>query len=462
MSLDQTLESPVLNGYSNVVQETEDTLTIQERMMWKAHLDEQNFEVIDDPVMINHELFSEKYAGSEFLEITTLPQNNTSGITTVNFDPHEDIIWAGRETGHVSSYYSAIMNRYTSYKAHPKDIRQIECLEHGILSLTENTLIFHNRRGLNIFNHTSDNMIDMQCLLHYSPTSVLIGGHQERLIDFDLAVNKEKQIFDVGESGCPMLRKHHKFICAGSAYGNITLRDPASLKPVHYLETHSGSLSDFDVQGNYLITCGFGKNLNQVLSVDNFLMVYDLRQMKAINPLQTLVYPLLLKFFPTYSSRFLTVSSLGQIQVFDTIYASAHDASSSLYQVGDGVALITSLDVSTTSEYICLGDNAGIVHLMSLNGQTSNKFNRFTRDTEFDNHHRMDVTLDFEYDGTPLSVVPMVHNYVEPLVSDWPEEFTKKEHRKTPAIDKEILQTMKMQGSIGYAPNPNCRRKISH
>jgi hypothetical protein len=32
-------------------------------------------------------------------------------------------------------------------------------------------------------------------------------------------------------------------------------------------------------------------------------------------------------------------------------------------------------------------------------------------------------------------------------------------YRKTPAIDKSILSTMKMKGTVGYAPNPNNRKR---
>lgn len=32
-------------------------------------------------------------------------------------------------------------------------------------------------------------------------------------------------------------------------------------------------------------------------------------------------------------------------------------------------------------------------------------------------------------------------------------------YRKTPAIDKCILSTMKMKGTVGYAPNPNNRKR---
>ena len=37
----------------------------------------------------------------------------------------------------------------------------------------------------------------------------------------------------------------------------VTLYDPKSLSKEHVLQAHSGTLSDFDVHGNQLVTCGF-------------------------------------------------------------------------------------------------------------------------------------------------------------------------------------------------------------
>ncbi|XP_020281533.1 PAB-dependent poly(A)-specific ribonuclease subunit PAN2 isoform X2 [Pseudomyrmex gracilis] len=421
--------------------------------------EEGNYVVPGDEYVPATEQFGEDFAGAEFHETRTLLADGGDrfGVSTATFDTVEELMWMGNQGGHVTSYYGSSLQKYTSFQVHAtQEIRHIHPMDEGILVLSQSQLRFQLRRGIPIFTHTSVNMQDMQCMLQISPTRLLLGGHQDKIIDFNLTRGKESGLVDVGEHGCAILRQHSRLICAGNPMGRIDLRDPTTLSVEHTLDTHSASLSDFDVQGNYLVTCGFS-NSHQGLTVDRFLMVYDLRQMRALNPVTIMVYPLLLKFLPSYSSRLAVVSPLGQMQLLDTIYANVQPSMTCLYQVATGVAGILSFDVASTSQCLCFGDSAGFIHLMSTNNPEP-QFNTLSRPTEFADLVPTVQSIPFDDDVTPLSTIPMIYSD-QPLLSDWPEEFLKKVYRKTPLIDPEILRTMKMQGTIGYAPNPQAFRR---
>ncbi|KAG8320098.1 poly(A)-specific ribonuclease [Homalodisca vitripennis] len=68
---------------------------------------------------------------------------------------------------------------------------------------------------------------------------------------------KPTEVLDASKNGCAILRQHNRFVCCGDPSGNIELRDPGSLRVEHSWDTHTGSLSDFDIHGNLLVTCGF-------------------------------------------------------------------------------------------------------------------------------------------------------------------------------------------------------------
>ncbi|XP_043674090.1 PAN2-PAN3 deadenylation complex catalytic subunit PAN2 isoform X2 [Vespula pensylvanica] len=450
------MDYPVLSHYDpSVTDETAGSGGDEQELLWG----DSNYVLPGDEYVPASEQFGEEFIGAEFHETRTLLADGGDrfGVSTATFDTIEELMWMGNQGGHVTSYYGSGVQKYTSFQVHAtQEVRQIHPLDEGILVLTQSILRCQLRRGIPIFTHTSSNMVDMQCMLQISPTRMLMGGHQEKLIDFNLTRGKETGLVHVGENGCAILRQHNRLICAGNPAGRIDLRDPNTLSIEHTFDTHSGSLSDFDVQGNYLVTCGFS-NSRQGLTVDRFLMAYDLRQMRALSPVTTLVYPLLLKFLPSYSSRLAVVSPLGQMQLLDTIYANVQPPLTCLYQVATNGAMILSFDVSSTSQCLCFGDSAGSIHLMSTN-TSEPQFNTFSRPTEFADPVESLQPIAFDDDLTPFSTIPVMYTG-HPLLSDWPEELLKKIYRKTPSIDPEILRTMKMQGTIGYAPNPQAFRR---
>lgn len=75
--------------------------------------------------------------------------------------------------------------------ANNQEIRQILTFDELILILSQTQLRGQIRRGLPLFTHASENFLDMQCMLQSSPTSVLFGGHQEHLVEYDLAQSME-------------------------------------------------------------------------------------------------------------------------------------------------------------------------------------------------------------------------------------------------------------------------------
>lgn len=196
----------------------------------------------------------------------------------MKFDTHEELLWTGNQNGFVTSYYGPTMQKYTSFRVSLNEmVHQIETTAQGIFALTSTSVRHQIRRGVPKFTHRSKNLNDALCMFQLSPSRLLIAGHQQHIIDLDLETLTEQQLVD--SSGCAIIRQNSRFLCCGNVNGCITLRDPVSLMEEHQLITHSASLNDFDVQGNYLISCGFS-DMNGKLAVDQLLMVYDMRMLR--------------------------------------------------------------------------------------------------------------------------------------------------------------------------------------
>uniref|UniRef100_A0A673XRI1 PAN2-PAN3 deadenylation complex catalytic subunit PAN2 n=1 Tax=Salmo trutta TaxID=8032 RepID=A0A673XRI1_SALTR len=373
-------------------------------------------------------------------------------VTATPFDLQEELLWMGNHRGHGMSFFGPKMSRYSSFQAHSTDdIRQIQSMETGILFLSKSNLKCQTRGGLVMFDYLMEEGADMHSLLMTENNTMLMGGLQNYVLEFDLNTVQQTQKFTVEAPGVAIMRQSNRFLFCGNTSGKVSLCDLRTFKLEHEFDAFSGSLSDFDVHGNLLAACGFSSRGMNELACDRFLMVFDLRMMRAVTPLQVHVDPLFLHFIPTYTSRLATISQTGQCQFCEpTGLANLAD----VFHVNTVGQLLMSFDVSSSKQALAFGDPGGGVHLWSDAPEVS--YNVYSRESEFAMPCLVDSLpqLDWSRDLLPLSLIPMPFTSSEPLLSDWVTTQATPSPRRAPPVDPEILRTMKTVGFIGYAPNP--------
>ncbi|KAL0883341.1 hypothetical protein ABMA27_016748 [Loxostege sticticalis] len=383
------------------------------------------------------------------------------GVSAVVFDKFEELIWMGNQGGHVTSYYGPNMQKYTSFQVHEsEEVRDIITVEQGIYALTKTALRHQIRRGIPKNTFRSDNMTDMQCLYQVSTTKLLMGGHQDKLLELDLTSMKDT-VIPIQEEGCAVLRSGGgSLVACGSADGMVALRDIRTPKATeHTFRAHSACLSDLDMQGDLLITCGFTQSVGGAVA-EPYVIVWDVRCLRGQNTggsnawsLQTRSPPLLLHFLPAFSGRAVALSADGHVALLHL--NAAQEENQSVFQVDTHSSVCSVMDVSSTSQALVFGDQAGHLHLFSPQHNHEPVFNNFSRATEFADQVVGLPFVNFNDTNFQFSTVPL------PQLSSgskWfnvlPEEFFKRSFRRPKQVDPEVLKTMKMQGPIGYAPNP--------
>ncbi|NXI05928.1 PAN2 protein, partial [Pachycephala philippinensis] len=371
-------------------------------------------------------------------------------VSVAHFDLHEEMLWVGNHGGHATSFFGPTLERYSSFQVNSSDdIRQIQSLENGILFLTKTNLKYMSRGGLIIFDYLMDESEDMHSLLLTDNSTLLVAGLQNHVLEIDLNTVQETQKVSLHTFVLSPLRCHC-VICAVPS--QVSLRDLRTFVVEHEFDAYSGSLSDFDVHGNLLVTCGFSSRMNG-LACDRFLKVYDLRMMRATTPLQVHIDPFFLRFIPTYTSRLAIISQTGQCQFCEpTGLANPAD----IFHVNTVGPLIMTFDVSASKQALAFGDSEGCVHLWADSPEMT--FNAYSRETDFALPCMVDTLphLDWNQDLVPLSLIP-VPLTSDALLSDWPAANSAPAPRRAPPVDPEILRTMKKVGFIGYAPNPRTK-----
>ncbi|CDW51854.1 hypothetical protein TTRE_0000011301 [Trichuris trichiura] len=250
----------------------------------------------------------------------------------------------------------------------------------------------------------------------------------------------------------------------------VCLRDPMNMRLLSELQPHSGSLSDVAYFDNKLVTCGFSL-MNDLLSCDPFIFLYDARTMNAIASIPVQIDPYYIRFIATQPNKLVVVSQ-ARVREFQIIDFSGVDKGLVTCLGTEEAIRCLSIDVSPTGECIAFGDEIGlqISQLLLLMTCSVNLFIRntarvfqsfsshfrgkrkkhcFTRSIEryivgtvfvlqymlLNNVQMNEIasieatpTIPFDDLNTPLSIIPMPITGL-PLLSTWPEECCKRVYR---------------------------------
>ena len=319
--------------------------------------------------MTAHSMASQSAAGpvsNNYVEVNTIMADggHKHGVTSLAFDIYEELLWMGNGGGHVTSYYGASLQKYTSFQIAPKTdtIVQVLPIENCVLALSNNSVFSRQRTGMPIWVFKSNNISQAQAMLQMdaaTPT-VVISGHDPSLVEFDFNAKKETRVLPLDDGkGRVILRRSQKYLMAGDPSGRITMHDPRTLRQEQAIEVHSGSLSDFDVHGTTLATVGFaarGPSPENMFS-ERFIKLYDLRFMRGTSPVQVHIAPQFLRCLPLFSSaNFLILSQHGQFQIVEP---SGLANSSQVSNAGTQGMHMTCLDVSSNYSAIAFGDSMG-------------------------------------------------------------------------------------------------------
>ena len=376
-------------------------------------------------------------------------------------------MWCGDSAGFSSSFTPAApepeayalgvhvpLYRYTKFRSLVANAPIIQHMNHqkGVLALLTSCVSFHTRRGLAHAWITPDSLDapaqnlfrNLTCMtLAYSTSSDLIVGGNSSLFKMDLQKLLRLQPFD-HRGDLSFINYSLKMLTLGHSSGSLEIFDPLANASVKTFAGHNGLLSDLDVKGNYVATCGYSVRNRRFGSspeytVDPLVNLYDLRMMRALPPVSFPAGASFVKFHPKLPNIAVVASTTGQIQFVDIydlllLYLYQADLSDSVSTSLSSApnSYLSNLDISENGEFLCFSDGFRNMHLWSLSASSSRDFVNFPAPLDqpdiVDNAVSSNpISLD---ESVPLNTVGMPY-YKEFLTSNYPSDMV---------FDKELLK----------------------
>jgi len=400
----------------------------------------------------NNQVINSVHLDGSYKELctnSTFPNPNV-----VKFDLNSELIWVGTNSGVVTSYFGANMERYTQFKTTRDTSSVLDLLSYGdkILSLHSDTLKCNYKKGRCAYDINFEGASCNSMMMQRDGT-LLVGGTHPGVAQIDIMTQQVIRSFSSADSNdresLKFASSYTNYIVSSGNNGQVMLREPNTFKIKHTLNIHSQSILDFDVNGNTLLSCGIERNKQYPQPLVGF---FDLRMLRNLTPMQCGITPRFVRFVPSYSRRVAIFSEEGQLVVIED--NSALTATTPIYQLNNMHRLV-SVDVCQSKQAIVFADAGSQMHLWSTN--KTPQFNQacsyeltFAQKPVIRDEQK--PIIDIDDLSVSLSSIPAPY-CDEPLLSDWDEKFCKQVYRKPEPIPNDILAIMKRRDNINHAPN---------
>ncbi|OZJ05811.1 hypothetical protein BZG36_00878 [Bifiguratus adelaidae] len=380
------------------------------------------------------------------------------GISAVKADTYHDLIWIADERGYVRSHVWPGLERYTAFRVGSAEpVRQIMVLDRGVIFLAESRVQMRSRRGLVLWSVEAQGNKKFYCMTSsFLPNSeILVGG-----LNGVIVINTIRGIVTKEQSDTQnvvIIRKASRTIICGDMNGEIVMLNQRTLQVEQRIFAHTGSLSDLDIAGDLLLTCGFSQRQGTMV-IDPMVKVYDIRgAIRSLPPIPFPSGPVTFAQHPNLSTTIFIASQLGQFQLCDinaVIGMSNSGAGQHFYQTQTS-AFLTVMDVSSSGELLIICDASGMVMLWS--DRETPSLNPYSAPIELPDPPQPPPNVIVD-DDTPLSAIGMPY-YVEKLLSVWPPNMVFEVGQPPEELNPDILAKMKTVDFVGYAPYTSSKKR---
>lgn len=378
-------------------------------------------------------------------------------VTALAFDPVSDILWTGNEDGVVTTYYT---NRGFPGVSFPvcRDIPVSKIVagdsQVNVFGAGSNGVGSWAKGGNNKWFHSAPSNVATFSNTYHSSHSIAVSLTTLELLFLNSMTGRNVRQIPTS-SLLTHLVYSHSCLLSGSVDGFLRIHDPRTGATRNggaesLVKAHVGAVSGLQASSNFIFSIGMGERQARPFP-DPLVKVYDLRTMRALPPIPSSSGPAFIHALPKRSSSIAVASAQGLINVVD---AANPAVVGEFYQL-DVTSYLTSFAVSPTGTYIAAGDADGNVHLLTqADEDASLPFNGFDgqpapwMDTS-------EALPDIHWtSSTPLNSIGLPF-YEAPLLSAWSPPVPAAPYYPPPArIPPQILQTMKTNDNVAYAPLP--------